>query len=160
MLSLLIGGTTYTFSLILAAFLVGLGHRQRGGRGAREERPAAPRLALGWCQALLCVGMAWAAYMLSASLPFWPIDPSLADSPWFNFQIDFVRSLWVDAAGHAALGRELPARAGGAACPRGTTRRGWSAASTPRTPSAPSSDRSAPASSSSRPSAASTRSSC
>jgi len=107
MLSLLIGGTTYTFSLILAAFLVGIGVGSAVGAAvAKDARHA--RLVLGWCQALLCVGMAWAAYMLSASLPFWPVDPSLADSPWFNFQIDFVRSLWVTLPATLLWGASFP----------------------------------------------------
>ncbi len=107
MLSLLIGGTTYTFSLILAAFLVGIGLGSAVGAAiAKNARQA--RLALGGCQALLCVGMAWAAYMLMASLPFWPIDPSLADSPWFNFQIDFVRSLWATLPATLLWGASFP----------------------------------------------------
>ena len=106
-LSLLIGGTTYTFSLILAAFLVGIGLGSAGASAlARDARRA--RLALGWCQALLAVGIAWAAYMLSASLPFWPIDPSLSDSPWFNFQIDFVRSLWAVLPATLLWGASFP----------------------------------------------------
>ncbi len=107
MLSLLIGGTTYTFSLILAAFLMGIGLGSAVGAALAKNAHQA-RLALGWCQALLCVGMAWAAYMLSASLPFWPIDPSLADSPWFNFQIDFVRSLWVSLPATLLWGASFP----------------------------------------------------
>ena len=107
MLSLLIGGTTYTFSLILAAFLVGIGIGSAAASAfARDARRA--RLALGWCQALLALGIAWAAYMLSASLPFWPIDPSLADSPWFNFQIDFVRSLWAVLPATLLWGASFP----------------------------------------------------
>jgi spermidine synthase len=106
-LSLLIGGTTYTFSLILAAFLSGIGLGSAGASAlARDARRA--RLALGWCQALLALGIAWAAYMLSASLPFWPIDPSLSDSPWFNFQIDFVRSLWAVLPATLLWGASFP----------------------------------------------------
>jgi spermidine synthase len=107
LLSLLIGGTTYTFSLILAAFLVGIGIGSAAGSAfARNARHA--RLALGWCQALLCVGIAWAAYTLSASLPFWPIDPSLSDNPWLNFQIDFVRSLWAILPATLLWGASFP----------------------------------------------------
>jgi spermidine synthase len=107
MLSLLIGGTTYTFSLILAAFLLGIGIGSAAGAGLAKD-PRRARLALGWCQAALCLGIAWAAYMLSASLPFWPIDPSLADSPWFNFQIDFVRSLWAVLPATLLWGASFP----------------------------------------------------
>ena len=107
MLSLVIGGTTYAFSLILAAFLVGIALGSAvASVMARDARRA--RLALGWCQALLALGIAWAAYMLSASIPFWPIDPSLADTPWFNFQIDFVRSLWAVLPATLLWGASFP----------------------------------------------------
>ena len=107
LLSLLIGGTTYTFSLILAAFLVGIGIGSAAGAAfTRNARDA--RLALGWCQALLCVAIAWAAYTLSASLPFWPVDPSISDNPWFNFQIDFVRSLWAILPATLLWGASFP----------------------------------------------------
>ena len=46
--------------------------------------------------------------MLSASLPFWPIDPSLADSPWFNFQLDFVRCLWAILPATLLWGASFP----------------------------------------------------
>ena len=32
--------------------------------------------------------------MLADSLPYWPVNPLLSTSPWFNFQIDLVRCLW------------------------------------------------------------------
>ena len=106
-LSLLIGGTTYAFSLILAAFLAGIGLGSAAASSlARDARRA--RLALGWCQALLAGGIAWGAYTLSASLPFWPIDPSRAGSPWINFQVDFVRSLWAVLPATLLWGASFP----------------------------------------------------
>src|SRR5688572_6106600 len=60
-LSLLFGATTYTFSLILAVFLVRLGVGSIVG-SEWAARTARPRVALGWCQLLVCAGMAWAAY--------------------------------------------------------------------------------------------------
>jgi spermidine synthase len=94
LLSLLFGGTVYTFSLILAVFLFGIGiGSSLGSVLARDlERP---RLALGWCQMLLCGAIAWASYTLALSLPFWPIDPSIATSPWYTFPLDLARSFWV-----------------------------------------------------------------
>jgi spermidine synthase len=93
LLSLMIGGTVYTFSIILAVFLIGLGLGSSVGSFAgREVR--SPRLALGVCQFLLAAAIAWTAYMLARSLPYWPIDPSLAKNPWHNLQLDFVRCLW------------------------------------------------------------------
>jgi spermidine synthase len=107
LLSLLIGGTTYTFSLILAAFLVGIGLGSAVGASIGTT-PARARTALGWCQALLCAAIAWAAYSLSSSLPFWPIDPSLSESPWFNFQLDFVRCLWAILPATLLWGASFP----------------------------------------------------
>src|SRR5260221_459559 len=75
LLSLLFGATTYTFSLILAVFLFGLGIGSSVG-SAMASRITRPRFALGWCQLLLCASMAWTAYVLSRSLPYWPINPS------------------------------------------------------------------------------------
>src|SRR5437879_3978830 len=93
LLSLLLGPTVYTFSIILAVFLVGLGIGSSIGsfltRGSTQ-----PRLSLGCCQILLAAAIAWTAYMLEKSLPFWPINPSLSRSPWFNFQLDLARCFW------------------------------------------------------------------
>ena len=94
MLSLLFGATAYTFSLILAVFLFGLGIGSSAG-SALARNLERPRIAFGWCQMLLCGAIAWAAYMLALSLPYWPIDPSLALKPSYNFQLDLARGLWV-----------------------------------------------------------------
>ena len=51
--------------------------------------------------------------MLARSLPYWPVNPLLSTSPWFTFQIDLVRVPVGHSAGHAAVGRELSAGAGG-----------------------------------------------
>jgi spermidine synthase len=106
-LSLLFGATTYTFSLILAAFLAGLGIGSSAG-SALGRTVSRPRIAFGWCQALLGIAIAWAAYMLTDSMPYWPIDPSIAKNPWFNFQIDFVRCLWVVLPGAILWGASFP----------------------------------------------------
>jgi spermidine synthase len=97
LLSLLLGGTVYTFSIILAVFLVGLGiGSSLGALCARTAR--SPRLALGVCQMLLVGAIAWTAFMLAKSLPYWPINPSLTSNlpagPWYTFQLDMVRCLW------------------------------------------------------------------
>ena len=106
-LSLLFGATTYTFSLILAAFLAGLGIGSSIG-SAIGRTVSRPRIAFGWCQALLAVAIAWAAYMLTDSMPYWPIDPSIARNPWFNYQLDFVRCLWVVLPGAILWGASFP----------------------------------------------------
>ncbi len=107
LLSLTLGGTIYTFSLILAAFLIGLG--LGSGAGAFLARSIRnPRAALGLCQLLVMGGVAWAAYALTTALPYWPIDPSLASSPANNFQIDFVRCLLTVMPGAILWGLSFP----------------------------------------------------
>ncbi len=106
-LSLLFGATVYTFSLILAVFLFGIGIGSSIGsvlaRGLER-----PRLALGWTQMLLCGAIAWAAYTLALSLPFWPIDPSISMSPWYNFPLDLARAFWVVLPASILWGASFP----------------------------------------------------
>jgi spermidine synthase len=90
LLSLMLGASVYTFSIILAVFLVALGIGS--SVGSVLARVARPRTALGWTQLLLTFGVAWAAFMIARALPFWPINPSLSPSPWITFQIDVVRA--------------------------------------------------------------------
>jgi spermidine synthase len=106
-LSLLFGATVYTFSLILAVFLIGLGIGSSLGaaigRGLRR-----PRVALGICQVLLCAAIAWTAYVTTQSLPFWPINPSLAITPWFTMQLDLVLCLWAVLPAAILWGASFP----------------------------------------------------
>ena len=86
-LSLLLGATVYSFSTILAVFLTGLGIGS--SVGAFVSRSASnPRFALGTCQLMLVATIAWTAFMVNRSLPYWPIDPGLSTSPWLTFQLD------------------------------------------------------------------------
>jgi spermidine synthase len=80
----------YTFSIILAVFLVALGIGS--SVGSYLARSARPRNALAWSQLLLTFGIAWTAFMIAKSLPYWPINPSLSPSPWITFQLDVVRA--------------------------------------------------------------------
>jgi spermidine synthase len=93
LLSLLLGGTVYTFSLILAVFLTGLGLGSGAGALLTRSR-VSPRAALGTVQVLLIAAIAWTALMISDSLPHWPINPMLSKSPWYTFQLDLMRCLW------------------------------------------------------------------
>jgi spermidine synthase len=106
-LSLLLGATVYTFSIILAVFLTGLGIGSSIGAAISRLSPR-PRTALGGCQLLLMGAIAWAAYGLAASLPYWPINPSLSWSPWINFQLDLVRCAWVVLPGAILWGASFP----------------------------------------------------
>jgi spermidine synthase len=116
LLSLLFGATTYTFSLILAVFLVGLGIGSTLG-SAMASNIKNPRIALGWCQLALCVSIAWAAYATGASLPYWPINPSISTSLAFNFQLDLMRAIWVMLPGAILWGASFPLALAGVAGP-------------------------------------------
>jgi spermidine synthase len=115
-LSLLFGATTYTFSLILAVFLVGLGIGSSLG-AALARGVSNARVALGWVQLGLCLSLAWAAYSTGDSLPFWPINPSISTSPSFNFQLDLMRAIWVMLPGALLWGASFPLALAGVATP-------------------------------------------
>jgi spermidine synthase len=110
LLSLLLGATVYTFSIILAVFLVGLGIGS--SLGAVMARTAArPRIALGICQMLLAGGVAWAAFMIYQSLPYWPINPSIWTGewgPWYSFQMDLLRAAWTILPAAILWGASFP----------------------------------------------------
>ena len=107
LLSLLLGATVYTFSIILAVFLAGLGLGSAlGSLVARDQ--ARPRFALGCCQLLLVAAIAWAAHAMTTSLPFWPIDPALTTSPWIKFQLDLARCAWAILPAALLWGASFP----------------------------------------------------
>jgi spermidine synthase len=91
LLSLMLGASVYTFSIILAVFLIALG--VGSSIGSFMARSVRPRAALGWTQLLVAAGVAWAAWLLARSLPYWPINPMLSPSPWITFQVDLLRAL-------------------------------------------------------------------
>jgi spermidine synthase len=110
LLSLLLGGTVYSFSIILAVFLVGLG--LGSGAGSFLSRTCArPRIALGACQLLLAGTIAWAALIISKSLPYWPVNPSIYTSdfgPWYIFQLDLLRAAWMVLPAAILWGASFP----------------------------------------------------
>jgi spermidine synthase len=110
LLGMLLGATVYVFSIILAVFLIGLALGSAGGAWlARLVRgTSGARLALGWCQLLLTAGITWASVMIAESLPYWPINPFLATSPWFTFQIDLMRCLWTILPAAILWGASFP----------------------------------------------------
>ena len=92
LLSLILGATVYTFSIILAVFLIGLWAGSSLGSWF-AGRVADARWALAACQIALAAAIAWTAFSLAYSLPFWPVDPWLSTSPLFNFDLDVTRCL-------------------------------------------------------------------
>jgi spermidine synthase len=107
LLSVMLGATVYTFSIILAVFLGGLGI----GSGVASQftrQTKNPRAALGVCQLLLAAAIAWTAYTLADALPNWPIDPLLARSAVFNFQVDTMRCMWAVFPAACLWGASFP----------------------------------------------------
>jgi len=106
-LSLLFGATTYAFSLILATFLTGIGIGSSLG-SVLGRGLARPRVALAWCQLLLCAAMAWTAFLLNDSLPYWPINPSISANLWIQFQLDLTRCFLAVLPGAILWGASFP----------------------------------------------------
>jgi spermidine synthase len=110
LLSLLIGGTVYSFSIILAVFLIGLGIGS--GAGSLLSRTCSnPRAALGICQLTLAGAIAWAAFLVSKSLPYWPINPGMYTNdfgPWHVFQLDLLRAAWMVLPAALLWGASFP----------------------------------------------------
>jgi spermidine synthase len=107
LLSVMLGATVYTFSIILAVFLGGLGLGTAfASHLARQMKH--PRVALCVCQILLAAAIAWTAYTLADALPYWPIDPLLARSAVFNFQVDIMRCMWAVFPAACLWGASFP----------------------------------------------------
>ena len=66
---------------------------------------------------MLCGALAWAAYMLMASMPFWPINPQIQSDPWVQFQLDMVRCMWVVLPGSILWGASFPLALAAASVP-------------------------------------------
>ncbi|HUP03128.1 MAG TPA: fused MFS/spermidine synthase [Bryobacteraceae bacterium] len=115
LMGMLLGATVYVFSVILAVFLIGLAIGS--WLGSWLLRATAPRAALGWCQVLLAGGIAWTAWIVADSLPYWPINPMLTISPWHIFQLDMVRCLWAILPPTILWGASFPLACAAAAKP-------------------------------------------
>ncbi len=107
LLSVMLGATVYTFSIILAVFLGGLGVGS-GVASHLARQMKNPRGALGVCQLLLAAAIAWTAYTLADALPNWPIDPLLARGAIFNFQVDIMRCMWAVFPAACLWGASFP----------------------------------------------------
>jgi spermidine synthase len=104
---LLLSHTTYTFSIILAVFLIGIGLGSGFGSFLARRTPD-PRRALGLAQLALVVAIAWASWNITSLLPYWPVNPRLAATPWSQFQIDLVRCLWAILPAACLWGASFP----------------------------------------------------
>jgi len=115
LMSLLLGATVYTFSLILAVFLVGLG--AGSAWGAAWGKRFRPLTALALSQWGIAAGLAWTAWILGDSLPYWPINPMLASGPWTLFQMDIARCLFALLPATILWGASFPLALAAAARP-------------------------------------------
>ncbi len=107
LLSLLLGATVYTFAIILAVFLVGIGLGSAAG-SLIARTASRPHAWLAGSQLLLAASIAWTAWMIYRSLPYWPINPSLTTNPWIDFQLDLVRCLWAILPATLLWGASFP----------------------------------------------------
>jgi len=105
-LSLLLGATVYTFSLVLAVFLFGLGVGSSVGSVA--SRHLNPRFALGCCQLILAIAIVWAAFTVTRFLPYLPLDVTLPTSAAVAMQLDLMRVLWAVLPGALLWGASFP----------------------------------------------------
>jgi spermidine synthase len=92
-LSLLFGASVYTFSLILAVFLTGLGIG--GYAGARLARRSNAQSTLGIVQMLLAIAIAFGAWAIVNVLPLWQPTtaflPNVRPAPMLAFAFDALR---------------------------------------------------------------------
>jgi spermidine synthase len=106
-LSLLLGATVYTFSIILAVFLAGLGLGSSAG-AALARHTAKPRLAFALCQLLQILGIAWAAYSLARTLPYWTLATPARANLAAKFEFDLLRCAWAILPSAILWGASFP----------------------------------------------------
>jgi spermidine synthase len=92
LLGLLLGPTAYTFSIVLAVFLLGLGIGSSVG-AALGRRVRSPGFALAVSQLLLMIAIPFAAFMIVSVLPFWLSSHGQHQSAWNRMSLDVVRAL-------------------------------------------------------------------
>jgi len=107
LLSLMLGPTTYTFSIILGVFLAGLGIGSAIGSRMAEKK-GQPRMLLIGCQILLALTMAWAGFLLADWLPYWQGNLDNGANPWAGFINDIWRSIIPILPGAILWGASFP----------------------------------------------------
>jgi spermidine synthase len=107
LLSLMSGATTYTFSMILAVFLAGLGAGSAiGATLVRRWKDA--RVLLGLAQIGVSCAVACGAWMTAHVLSYWPGDTSLPPVAALDFHTDLFRALLVMLPGALLWGMSFP----------------------------------------------------
>ena len=153
LLGLMLGASTYTFSLMLLAFLVGiaLGGRIGGPLADRWMKVGVQKVLLGF--AAIEVGIAVVSYLLMylyPNLPFWYVRVfdvlHAVENPRAVWIVSLVIAGLIDDPAGGVDGDALPGRGPGRDRPSGRASAGRSGGSTARTPSAGCSARSWPGS--------------
>ena len=103
-LSLLLGGNVYTFSIILAVFLIGLGIGSSIG-SILTRMIEKSRALLGICQLLLTTAIAWVAFSAVYFLPYWPLNST---GIWGEFLIDLFKCVIVILPASLLWGASFP----------------------------------------------------
>jgi spermidine synthase len=98
--------TVYVFSIILAVFLTGLA--LGSAAGSWLLRKMNPALALGWSQILLTLGIAWTAYTMVHSLPWWKDDVNSTLDGWRMYSLDLKRVIYAVLPGTLFWGASFP----------------------------------------------------
>ena len=113
LLSMLLLGTVYVFAILLAVFLSGLAIGSLGGSWAVKRMDS--RAALGWCQILLTLTVAWAAYTIVHILPLWKDDVLVTVNAWRMYGLDLNRCLLALLPATLFWGASFPLACGAAA---------------------------------------------
>jgi spermidine synthase len=98
--------TVYVFAIILAVFLTGLAIGSAAG--SRILRKMNPAVALGWSQILLTLGIAWTAYTMIHSLPWWNDDVLTTMDGWRMYSLDLKRVIYAVLPGTLFWGASFP----------------------------------------------------
>jgi spermidine synthase len=114
LLSLMLGPTTYTFSIILGVFLAGLGIGSAAGARLAAKK-GSPRALLVSCQILLAIAIAWAGILLADWLPYWEGNLNSTAGPWIDFLHDIWRSILPIFPAALLWGASFPIALAGAA---------------------------------------------
>ncbi len=107
LLSLMLGPTVYTFSIILGIFLVGLGLGSAAGSRVAKNRREAERW-LGYSQLLAAFAVSIAAILLAHSLPYWPGNLDSTAGPLRDFLGDMLRCATAVLPAAIAWGASFP----------------------------------------------------
>jgi spermidine synthase len=110
-LSLVFGATVYTFSIVLAALLTGIGIGTFAGSYV-VAKGVRPRGVLTTCQFCLTAAIVWTSWAIAYSLPYSPVRDPSAWSPWVDLTLDFIRCFWAIFPAAFLWGASFPSALG------------------------------------------------